>query len=127
MKKIFLVLSVLVIAGMALAACQSATPAPTQAPVVTEAPAVTEAPVATEAPASTVSGTIRVGSWDGADALKPWDAAIASFKAAYPDVDVVLESVPQGYGDKLLAQFASGTAPDVFQVGDGDVSVQPGQ
>lgn len=122
MKKIFLVLSVLVIAGMALAACQSATPAPTQAPVVTEAPAVTEAPVATEAPASTVSGTIRVGSWDGADALKPWDAAIASFKAAYPDVEVVLESVPQGYGDKLLAQFASGTAPDVFQVGDGDVA-----
>ena len=123
MKKIFLVLSVLVVAGMALAACQSATPtpAPTKAPVVTQAPVATEAP-ATEVPAPTVSGTIRVGSWDGADALKPWDEAIASFKAAYPDVEVKLESVPQGYGDKLLAEFASGTAPDVFQVGDGDVA-----
>lgn len=122
MKKIFLILSVLVIAGMALAACQTATPAATEAPAATQAPAATEAPVATEAPAATVSGTIRVGSWDGADALKPWDEAIASFKAAYPDVTVELESVPQGYGDKLLAEFASGTAPDVFQVGDGDVA-----
>jgi multiple sugar transport system substrate-binding protein len=126
MKKIFLVFSVLVIAGMALAACQSATPtsAPTEAPVVTEAPSATEAPAATatEAPAATVSGSIRVGSWDAADGLKPWDEAIASFKAAYPNVEVNLESVPQGYGDKLLAEFASGTAPDVFQVGDGDVA-----
>jgi multiple sugar transport system substrate-binding protein len=66
-------------------------------------------------------GTIRVGSWDSEDGLKPWNDAIASFKAAYPGIDVKLESVPQGYGDKLLAEFASGTAPDVFQVGDGDV------
>src|SRR4030095_5443062 len=91
MKKLFLILSVLVIAGLALAACQSATstPAPTEeAPAVTEAPATeateaTEAP-ATEAEASAVSGTIRVGSWDAAEGLAPWDAAIASFEAAYP-------------------------------------------
>ena len=137
MKKIFLILSVLLVAGLALAACQSATQTATQAPVMTaapattaatEAPAATQAPAATEAPAATgapnsaVSGSIRVGSWDGADALKPWNEAIASFKAAYPNVEVNLESVPQGYGDKLLAEFASGTAPDVFQVGDGDVA-----
>src|SRR6266540_3481511 len=113
MKKIFLILSVLMIIGMALAACQAAT--------ATQAPATTEAPAATEAPTAAVSGSVRIGSWDSADALQPFNDAIASFEAAHPGVNIELESVPQGYGDKLLAEFASGTAPDVFQVGDGDV------
>lgn len=130
MRRLFLVLAVLAAGLMLLAACgPGATPtaAPTQAPTTaaTEAPtmAATEAPTtaATEAPAA-LSGIVRVGSWDAADGLKPWDAAIASFEAAYPGVDVQLESVPQDYGTKLLAQFASGTAPDVFQIGDGDVA-----
>lgn len=128
MKKIFLVLSALLVAGMALAACQSATPtateAPTQSPAATETmvPAPTEVP--TEAPTATpaLSGIVRVGSWDSADALTPFNNAIQSFEAAYPGVTIQLEDVPQGYGDKLLAEFASGTAPDVFQVGDGDVA-----
>jgi multiple sugar transport system substrate-binding protein len=128
MKKLFLVLSVLVIAGMALAACQTATPAPTEEPAAPAAPAATEVPAPTAVPATEVpaapalSGTIRVGSWDSADGLAPFNSAIASFEAAYPGVKVQLEDVPQGYGDKLLAEFASGTAPDVFQVGDGDVA-----
>jgi multiple sugar transport system substrate-binding protein len=107
MKKIFLILSVLLVLGMALAACQSATKAPTQAPA---------------APAANVSGTIRVGSWDSAEALEPFNKSIESFQKKYPDVKVQLEAVPQGYGDKMLTQFAAGTAPDVFQVGDGDVA-----
>jgi multiple sugar transport system substrate-binding protein len=78
---------------------------------------------ATQAPAKpALSGTVRVGSWDSADALAPFNSAITSFEAAYPGVKVQLEDVPQDYGPKLLAEFASGTAPDVFQVGDGDVS-----
>src|SRR5205823_1455309 len=39
-----------------------------------------------------------------------------------PNIKVQLESVPQDYGTKLLTQLAAGTAPDVFQVGDGDVA-----
>ncbi len=117
MKKLFAVLSVLMVAAIALVACQAATPAATEAPA-TEAPVATEA--ATEAPA--LSGTIRVGTWDSADALQPFNESIASFEAAYPGVKIQLEDVPQGYGDKLLAEFASGTAPDVFMVGDGDVA-----
>ena len=74
----------------------------------------------TAAPA--LSGVVRVGSWESGTALAPWEKAIASFKAANPGVDVQLEAVPQDYGTKLLAQFASGTAPDVFMVGDGDVA-----
>ena len=109
MKKLHVVLSLLVLAGMILSACTTATVAPTQAPTT----------VPTKTP---LTGTVRVGSWDSADALQPFNDAIASFKAAYPGVDVQLEDVPQNYGDKLLAEFASGTAPDIFQVGDGDVA-----
>ncbi len=121
MKKLLFALSMLVIASMILAAC-----APTTTPVPTQAPAT--AVPATQVPATEVptvpqlSGTVRVGSWDSADALTPFNNAIASFKVAYPGVTVQLEDVPTGYGDKLLAEFASGTAPDVFQVGDGDVA-----
>lgn len=132
MKKLFFTISILVIASMVLAACGApattaapptaapATAAPATAAPATAAPA-TAAP-ATEPPAPALSGTVRVGSWDSADALTPFNNSITSFEAAYPGVKVQLESVPQNYGDKLLAEFASGTAPDVFQVGDGDVA-----
>jgi hypothetical protein len=51
MKKLFALLSVLVMASMLLTACGSPAPVATAAPVVSEAPVVTEAPTATEAPA----------------------------------------------------------------------------
>lgn len=130
MKKTLYVLSILLVASMVLTACApAATPTaevqPTQAPP-TQPPATL--PPATEVPPTaapttpTLSGTVRVGSWDSADALQPFNDSITSFEAAYPGVKIQLEDVPQNYGDKLLAEFASGTAPDVFQVGDGDVA-----
>lgn len=66
--------------------------------------------------------TIRVGSWESGDALTPWNNAIAAFEALHPNIDVQLEAVPQDYGTKLLTDFASGNAPDIFQTGDGDVA-----
>jgi len=71
-----------------------------------------------EAPA----GTIRVGTWESVDQLSPWNDVIANFEAENPGIDIQLEAVPQDYGTKLLAQFAAGTAPDIYQVGDGDVA-----
>lgn len=68
------------------------------------------------------SGTVRVGTWESGDSLEPWNNAIAAFEEEYPDINVELEPVPQEYGTKLLAQLAAGTAPDIFQVGDGDVA-----
>jgi multiple sugar transport system substrate-binding protein len=134
MKKFLSVVSILVMTIMMLAACATATPQVViQTAVVTQVVQQTVAvPVqqtvvvnnvitATPEPA-TVTGTIRVGSWDSGDGLKPLNAAAADFQAAYPGVKVQVESVPQGYGDKLLAEFASGTQPDVMQVGDGDPS-----
>jgi multiple sugar transport system substrate-binding protein len=119
MKKLLIVLSMVLVASMILTACGTTTPtaAPATAAPATAAPA-TQAPTAKPA----LTGTVRVGSWDSADALAPFNSAITSFEAAYPGVKVQLEDVPQNYGDKLLAEFASGTAPDVFQVGDGDVA-----
>jgi len=67
------------------------------------------------------SGTIRVTTWDSGNALEPFTNSIAAFEAEYPDINVELEPIPQEYGTKLLAQIAAGTAPDIFQVGDGDV------
>lgn len=59
-KKLFVVLSVLLVAAMALSACAKATPVATEAPVMTEAPVVTEAPVATEAPAATEEAKLKI-------------------------------------------------------------------
>lgn len=122
----------LVIASMLLVACA---PAATPAPPVIQTVVVKETVVsqvektvvvnkeitATPVPPK-VTGTVRIGSWDSGDGLAPINAAIKGFQAIYPSVKVQLESVPQDYGTKLLAQVASGTAPDIFQVGDGDPS-----
>ncbi len=71
---------------------------------------------------ATPSGVVRVGSWESGESLEPWDEAIAAFEAQYPEIDVQLEAVPQEYGTRLLAQFASGDAPDIFMTGDGDTA-----
>ncbi len=68
------------------------------------------------------SGVVRVGTWDSGDGLVPWNDAIAAFEAEHPNIDIQLEAVPQEYGTRLLAQFASGDAPDIFMTGDGDTA-----
>ncbi|MCL5999856.1 MAG: sugar ABC transporter substrate-binding protein [Chloroflexi bacterium] len=77
----------------------------------------TEAPAAAEQPV-----TIRASMWESAEALEPYNKAKEAFEKQYPNIKVQLESVPQEYGTKLLTQMAAGTAPDVFQLGDGDVA-----
>lgn len=125
------------VTSLLLAACgggQPAAPAATTAPAApaaTEAPAAaaaaTEAPAAaaTEAPAAATGGepvTIRVSMWESQEALEPYNQAKEAFEKANPNIKVQLESVPQDYGTKLLTQMAAGTAPDVFQLGEGDVA-----
>jgi len=97
---------------LGLAACAPARPAaqPAGTPAA-EAPAVAEQPV-----------TIRASMWESAEALEPYNKAKEAFEKKYPNIKVQLESVPQDYGTKLLTQIAAATAPDVFQVGDGDVA-----
>ncbi len=138
--------AILVVSMLTVAACATPTPQVIKETVVVKETQIVEKPVEkvvketvtvretvvvekpvekvvtpTPVPAK-IAGTIRVGSWDSGGALEPFNNAIKSFEAQYPKAKVQLESVPQGYGDKLLTQFAAGTAPDIFQVGDGDVA-----
>jgi len=117
-----------------LVACSGAPPAPASAPaaqIATQAPAAaTEAPKATEAPAAATEApaaasgatTLRVSMWESNEALEPYNKAKDAFEKANPNIKVQLESVPQDYGTKLLTQFAGSSAPDVFQLGEGDVA-----
>jgi len=67
------------------------------------------------------AATIRVGTWESGAALDVWNGLIKGFNTMYPDIKVSFEPVPDNYGTKLLTQIAANDAPDVFQVGDGDV------
>lgn len=143
MKKIFLILSVLVIAGMALSACgpkATATSAPaTSAPATTapatEAPtsAATEAPTsaATEAPTTTTGGAtggcplavedgakITFSGWGDETEQKIYRDSIDRFQTICSGVTVDYQPIPDKFQDKLKAQMAGGTAPDVFYVDD---------
>jgi multiple sugar transport system substrate-binding protein len=69
-----------------------------------------------------LSGTVRVSTWESGDNLQYWNNAVSAFEAANPGVKVEVESVPQDYGTKILAEFAAGSAPDIFQIGDGDAA-----
>jgi multiple sugar transport system substrate-binding protein len=67
------------------------------------------------------AATIRVGTWESGAALEIWAKLIKDFNGLYPEIKVNFEPVPDNYGTKLLTQIAANDAPDVFQVGDGDV------
>jgi multiple sugar transport system substrate-binding protein len=143
MKKSFTILSVLVIAVMVLSACGAkatatvapatsapATTAPTEAPTTaaTEAPttAATEAPTtaATTAPTGGCpldveeGATITFSGWGDETEQKIYRDSITRFQALCPGVTVDYQPIPDKFQDKLKAQMAGGTAPDVFYVDD---------
>lgn len=143
MKSLLKVLSLLSIAVLLLAACggqetQAPTEVMTEAPteVMTEAPteAATEAPTeaATEAPtaapgtgaAFTCPANVEAGAslvfsgWGDETEQQVYRDSIERFSAVCPDVSVDYQPVPAEFQDKMKAQMAGGTAPDVFYVDD---------
>lgn len=66
---------------------------------------------------------IRVGTWEGGDPYKIQQAIAAEYMKDNPDVEIKVESVPDQYATKILTQIAGGQAPDIYQIGDGDVSM----
>ena len=128
MKKnlLFKVISLLVIASFALAACGGT--AATEAPaVVTEAPAVaTEAPVVTEAPVAAEDVEVR---WrtrpDNQEEIDVYSQISTDLDAELDGITLTYEpggSEGANYQDQLKAEIAAGTAPDVFWIPGTDVA-----
>ncbi len=117
MKKLFTLLSLLIVAGLMLAACgqatPTATPAPTAEAVPTEAPQPTALPLPTETPKPAASLTVWHG-WTGAEAAALTDVT-AEFQAANPDVKVDLVAIPSDQlRDKFTAEVTNGGGPDLL-------------
>jgi len=65
--------------------------------------------------------TLRIGTWEGGDGLAVQQRIAENYMNEHPNVTIEIEAVPDQYGTKILTQIASNEAPDIFQIGDGDV------
>ena len=122
-RKIYVILSVLLITAFALSACGS--PATEPPAAATEAPAAaTEAPAqpaATEAPAEKVTVTWwHISTAEEHKAV--WQKLADEYMAAHPNVNIeitVLEN--EAFKTKLTTVMQSGEPPDIFQSWGGGV------
>jgi raffinose/stachyose/melibiose transport system substrate-binding protein len=115
-RKMYLVLSFVLVLSFALAAC--ATPvATTAAPAATEA--ATTAPVATEAATAAPAQKVTINWWHISTkdpALSDWQKMADDYMASHPNVDIkitVLEN--EAFKTKLTTVMQSGDVPDIFQ------------
>jgi multiple sugar transport system substrate-binding protein len=141
MKSLSKVFALLCVGVMLLTACggATATSAPaTQPPAQMPTTAATEAPTmaATEAPttAATEAATqaaaggcplqvedgakITFSGWGDETEQKIYRDSIDRFTKVCPGVTVDYQPIPDKFQDKMKAQMAGGTAPDVFYVDD---------
>jgi raffinose/stachyose/melibiose transport system substrate-binding protein len=116
-RKLYALLSFVLVIAFMLTACGA--PAPTEAPApqepaATEAPA-TQAPAATEAPAEKVTVTWwHITTKD--PGLTDWQKMADDYMAAHPNVNIeitVLEN--EAFKTKLTTVMQSGDPPDIFQ------------
>jgi len=66
--------------------------------------------------------TIRLGTWESGSGYDMTREIADSFMDQNPGIEIIIESVPDGFGERLITQLAAGEAPDLFQIGDGDVA-----
>src|SRR5262245_61659960 len=119
-RKIYMILSILLIVSFAITACGApateAPPAATEEPAATEAPAATAAPAATEAP---VGEPVTITWWHITTkdpGLSDWQKMADDYMASHPNVTVeitVLEN--EAFKTKLTTVMQSGDPPDIFQ------------
>ena len=69
-------------------------------------------------------GKVVWSTWGSPEDLKSYDKFQEAFKNEHPDVELVFQPTPSysEYHSKLLTQLSSGTAPDVFYIGDDRVA-----
>src|SRR5512139_3368529 len=127
-RKLYALLSILLIASFALAACGTpATPVPaaTQPPAAaTEPPAATEAP--TEPAATEVAAEPVTVEWWHITTIDPgktlWQDMANEYMADHPNVKInitILEN--EAFKTKLTTVMQSGTPPDIFESWGGGV------
>ena len=124
-RKIYMILSTLLIFAFALTACgapATQAPAATDEPAATEPSAATEAPAATEEPAATEAPAgepVTITWWHITTkdpGLSDWQKMADDYMAAHPNVNIeitVLEN--EAFKTKLTTVMQSGDPPDVFQ------------
>jgi multiple sugar transport system substrate-binding protein len=147
-KSIWVVVTILIVAGMLITACgPAATPEPTEAPPPeapeptepppTEAPEPTEPPP-TEEPEPTEpppteepepepeeecpDGVIEVSAhdWSSPDRQEYWDDVIAAFNEAYPCINATDVDLPDDRAVRLN-EISAGTAPDLVAFDSSDL------
>jgi len=118
-KKLFTLISLVLVASFALAAC--ATPAtPTAAPVAPAATQPPAAPAATETPAPTATlAPVTLAFWEqeGADVDTFIDQLIADFQTANPNITIVRTHYEnEALRDQFQTASLAGAAPDIVRV-----------
>lgn len=65
-------------------------------------------------------GSVTWSTWGSPEDLKSFDKFQEAFKTKHPDIELIFQPTPSydEYHSKLLTQLSSGTAPDVFYLGD---------
>ncbi len=114
------VLSIVLVASIALAACApAATPAPTSAVPPTTAPpsapptsAPTAVPPTQPPPAAKV--TITLATWVGQSEGQELQGVIDKVNAAATDFQIVSQPIPSDYYTKVQTMIAGNTAPDLM-------------
>ncbi|MHC1740887.1 MAG: extracellular solute-binding protein [Anaerolineaceae bacterium] len=111
-KKLFILISFILIAAFALSACATPTAAPTAAPA-TQAPVATAAP--TVAPEPVVKGKVVIWHSKKTEETNSLNAIIDAFKVMYPDVTVEALFVPDAdLRNKFETAVSSGSGPTVL-------------
>jgi raffinose/stachyose/melibiose transport system substrate-binding protein len=117
-RKLFVLLSLALIAAFTLAACAPAVP---EAPSEPEEPADSQAPAEPEAPAEQVTVTWwHITTDEGQAAV--WQSLADSYMAEHPNVTVeitILEN--EAFKTKMTTVIQSGEPPDIFQSWGGGV------
>lgn len=122
MKTTFRAVSLLILASLLLAACQTPAATPVTIEVTRVVAGTPEVVVVTATPQPEATGAvtvIRAGTGDGGEGLTPHQQIIQNFEDKNPDVVVQLEPVSgRDYYARLFTQLAAKSAPDIIQVGD---------
>lgn len=66
---------------------------------------------------------LRMTTWSTADSYNMQKSVLDGYMKEHPNVEITFESIPEGYDQKLITQFAIGDAPDIIMVGETHIPI----